>query len=127
MDPPKAHYMWMEQCEATHSIRERYGVAAAFDYLVPEKLLNFAGAAAAHPEFARLLPRFVSEVRLIFTSDEIGVHLARVEREQDEGAVGVGDDDEEDIFDESPAKAAEREIRFALVKELSTAPTLGTS
>lgn len=53
--------------------------------------------------------------------------MARVEREQNEGAVGVGDDDEEDIFDESPAEAAERQIRFALVKELLTAPTLGTS
>jgi hypothetical protein len=127
MGPPKAHYMWMEQCAATHSIRERYGVAAAFDYLVAEKLRNFASAAAAHPEFARLLPRFVSEVKLVFTSDEIGVHLTRVEREQNEGAVGVEDDDEEDIFDESPAQAAERKIRFALVKELLTATAPGTS
>ena len=75
MDTRKSHHIWMEQCEAAHTIRERYGVAAAFDYLVGEKLMTFATAAADHPEFARELPRFVSEVRRMFTADEIGVHL----------------------------------------------------
>ena len=42
MDTRKAHHIWMEQCEAAHTIRERYGVAAAFDYLVGEKLMTFA-------------------------------------------------------------------------------------
>ena len=41
----------------------RYGLKAAFDYAVAEKLLNFAEAAAQHPEFARALPpvRFAGE------------------------------------------------------------------
>jgi len=31
----------MEQCEAAHTIKARYGVAAAFDYLVGEKIDEF--------------------------------------------------------------------------------------
>ena len=49
----------------------RYGLKAAFDYAVAEKLLNFAEAAAQHPEFARALPRFVSRVRQMFTAHEL--------------------------------------------------------
>jgi hypothetical protein len=63
MDTRKAHHIWMEQCEAAHAIKSRFGVADAFDYLVGEKLLNFASAAADHSDFARELPRFVSDTR----------------------------------------------------------------
>jgi hypothetical protein len=38
----KFQEIWVEQCDATHEIKLRYGVKAAFDYLVAEKLLNFA-------------------------------------------------------------------------------------
>jgi hypothetical protein len=131
MDTRKAHHIWMEQCEAAHAIKSRFGVTDAFDYLVGEKLMNFANAAADHPEFARELPRFVSEVRHLFTPDEIGVHLARIERAQNEIDADVVEDgdivEEQDLFAESPAAAAERVRRFTLVKELLTAPTLGTS
>jgi hypothetical protein len=125
MDTRKPHHIWMEQCGAAHTIKERYGVAAAFDYLVGEKLMTFAAAAADHPEFARELPRFVSEVRRMFTADEIGVHLAQIERAQNETDGDVVA--EEDVFPESPAAAAARVRRFMLVKELLTATTLGTS
>jgi hypothetical protein len=60
------HAIWVKQCQAARDIKARYGLKAAFDYLVTEKLVNFAGAAASHPEFARELPRFVSEVRRMF-------------------------------------------------------------
>ena len=125
MDTRKPHHIWMEQCEAAHTIKDRYGVAAAFDYLVGEKLMTFAAAASDHPEFARELPRFVSEVRRIFMADEIGVHLAQIERTQNltDGDVVA----EDDVFPESPAAAAARVRRFMLVKELLTAATPGTS
>jgi hypothetical protein len=131
MNTPKAH-IWMEQCEAAHVIKSRFGVADAFDYLVGEKLLNFAGADADHSEFARELPRFVSEVRSLFTADEIGAHLARLERIQNEIDTDVAADgdiveEEDDLFAESPAAAAERVRQFTLIKELLTAPALGTS
>jgi hypothetical protein len=129
----KFHEIWVEQCDATHEIKLRYGVKAAFNYLVAEKLLNFADAATSHPEFARELPRFVACVCGLFTPQEMRTHFARIEREQTEYAV-VNDDEEDDVLDddvelirESPAAAAERARQFATVKELLTAAELGTS
>jgi len=59
----KSHEIWIEQCDAAQAIRLRYGLKAAFDYVVAEKLLNFAEAAGHYPQFAQELPRFVSRVR----------------------------------------------------------------
>ena len=84
MNVRKAHNIWIEQCEAAQTIKARFGLKAAFDYLVGEKLVNFVSAASGHPDFARDLPRFVSEVRRMFTPDEIRAHLARIERAQSE-------------------------------------------
>ncbi len=72
MNVRKAHKIWIEQCDAAQTIKARFGLTAAFDYLVGEKLMSFASAASRHPDFARELPRFVSEVRRMFTPDEIG-------------------------------------------------------
>jgi hypothetical protein len=121
----------MEQCEAARTIKDRYGVTAAFDYIVGEKLMTFADAAADHPDFAKELPRFVSEVRRMFTADEIGLHLAQIERARNETDGDVIEDgdmvEEEDIFPESHAAATARIRRFMLIKELLTVTTLGTS
>ena len=76
MSVRKLHEIWMEQCDAARGIKLRYGLKAAFDYLVAEKLLNFASVAAEHPEFARELPRFVSQVRIMFTPRRYG-HTSR--------------------------------------------------
>ena len=66
----KAHKIWIEQCDAAQTIKARFGLTAAFDYLVGEKLMSFASAASRHPDFARELSRFVSEVRRMFTPDD---------------------------------------------------------
>jgi hypothetical protein len=126
MGSRKFHEVRIEQCEAARDIKLRYGLKAAFDYVVTEKLLNFAGAAADHPEFARELPRFVSEVRQMFTPEEIRSHITRVEREQREKVADTAEDDDE-LFRESPATVAEQARQFAMIKELLTAPELGTS
>jgi hypothetical protein len=125
MNARKAHHIWIEQCEAAQAIKARFGLTAAFDYLVGEKLVNFASAASKHPDFAQELPRFVSEVRRMFAPDEIRRHLAQIERAQNEKHDEFLDDD--DPFRESPTAAAERVRQFALIKELLTAATLGTS
>ena len=125
MPQGKFHQVWIEQCEAAQTIRTRFGLKAAFDYLVGEKLLNFAEAAANHADFARELPRFVSEVRRMFTPDEIAAQLAQIERAQNEAMMDVSEDD--DPCPESPAEAAERVRRFNLIKELLTATKLATS
>ena len=127
MSAGKQHQIWIEQCEAARTIRERFGLQAAFDYAVGEKLMNFASAAHDHPAFARELPRFVSEVRLMFSSDEIRTHLAQLEREQTERDAENREPDEDEVQYESPARVAERVRLFATIKDLLTADTLGTS
>ena len=126
MGSRKFHEIWIEQCDAARDIKLRYGLKAAFDYVVTEKLLGFAGAAVDHPEFARELPRFVSELRRMFTPEEIRSHITRVAREQLEKVAAAAEDDDE-LFRESPATVAEQARQFAMIKELLTAPELGTS
>jgi hypothetical protein len=121
----KHHEIWIEQYEAAQAIKARYGLNAAFDYLVGEKLMNFASAASRHPEFAREFPRFISEVRRMFTPEEMRTHIARLEREQSENASEVSEEDE--LHRENPIVDAERVRQFATVKELLTAAELGTS
>jgi hypothetical protein len=132
----RSHQIWIEQCDAAEDIKLRYGLKAAFDYVVAEKLLNFAKAAADHPEFARELPRFVSRVRGLFTPQEMRTHLDRIEREQQQYDDSVEEDDEaeedqvledDEMLLESAAATAERARQFATIKELLTAVELGTS
>ena len=125
MSARKHHEIWIEQCEAARAIKARYGLKAAFDYVVGEKLMNFASAASKHPEFAREFPRFISEVRRMFTPEEMRTHIAQLEREQSEKVGDVSEEDE--LFRESSAAAAERIRQFTTVKELLTATELGTS
>src|SRR5450759_2616675 len=119
MNVRKAHKIWIEQCEAAQTIKARFGLTAAFDYLVGEKLMSFASAASRHPGFARELPRFVSEVRSMFTPDEIGAQLAQIERSQNEMNVDVLEEEEEeenDLLREGPAAVAGCVQQFMLVK-----------
>ena len=119
------HEVWKEQCKAAGSIRLQYGIASAFDYVVGEKLLTFAEAAEENPEFARALPQFFSELRRMFTPEEIEEHLARIESARLERAM-----DAMDVYDPALDNLAASEAearRFEFVKELLTAPSLGTS
>jgi hypothetical protein len=70
------HKIWQEQCEATRTIRERFGVKNALDYLVGEKLLTFARAADEDSEFAAELPRFQAAVWEIFNPYELRGYVA---------------------------------------------------
>jgi len=125
-----ASMKWLEQCRVTETIKERHGLKSAFDYLVSEKLLDFARAAEREPELARQLPRFVSEVRRIFEADEIRFQLARVEREQEAQELVSHDEeifDEDEVFPEDHEISAARARSFMLIKQLLLAPQLGTS
>ena len=119
------HEIWMEQCEAAEAIKVRHGAESAFDYVVGEKLLTFAQAATEHPEFVRTLPRFVSRVRGMFIAQELESHLARIERIRRENELAAMEVHEPDL--EDPTAVAERARQFDFVKELLTAPALGTS
>ena len=125
MNARTAHDVWSEQCEAARMIRARFGLKAAFDYLVGEKLTIFVSATSRHPDFARELPRFISEVRRVFTPPEILTHLAEMEHEQDKENWDVLEED--DPLRESPAAAVEHVRQFMMIKELLTVTRLGTS
>ena len=105
--------------------RGQFGIGDAFDYVVGEKLMNFAEAAEEHPEFAQALPQFVSELRRMFTSEEIEEHLARVESARLERAMDAMDVYDPEMDDLAASEAEAR--RFEFVRELLTAPALGTS
>jgi hypothetical protein len=120
--------IWIEQCKATRSIRERYGLQAAFDYLVAEKLLSFSEAATEHPTYAQELPRFVAEVRSLFSREELHSEIDRVEKEENARAAEAAFNDETDEFMRpKPEVLAARAQRFAVIKSLLLSPQLGIS
>ena len=136
MGSRKFHEIWIEQCDAAEEVKLRYGLGAAFNYLVAEKLLNFVDTASRNPEFAKELPRFVARVRGLFTVAEMRTHLNRIEHEQRDCGAYIGERDEfdeegeqeEDAMSlESPTAATERARQFAIIAELLTAAELGTS
>src|SRR5271163_2881448 len=51
------HMIWRDQIRAVSAIRQRHGEEAAFDYIVDEKLMNFAEAAEGRPESPVVLPQ----------------------------------------------------------------------
>ena len=123
----KVQHIWQEQCEATRSLRDRYGVVAALDYLIGEKLQAFAETAVTKPEFARELPQFVIQARDIFSGEEIRhylEHLARMAAIDEEQASDVTDDD---FLRDDPEQLAAKRARFEQLKELLTATVLGTA
>src|SRR5262245_7235097 len=72
----------VQQCTATKGIKRRFGAKSARDYLIREKLWNFADAAEQQPEFARELPRFLAEVWQIFNQYEIAGYVASLKPNQ---------------------------------------------
>ena len=126
---PKPQAIWREQCEAAHGIKARYGLNAALDYLIAQKLLNHAAAAGQNADFARELPAFVAEVRRMFEPGDIASYLAQMERRdhEEELALLTNEEEEEDPFAETASALAARKQRFALIKELLTRSQLGTA
>ena len=114
------HKIWIEQCEATRTIKEQYGVQNALDYLIGEKLIRFVAAAESRPEFAQELPEFLQEVRRIFTAEAIDEYLDSFERRNVLARVAAGEDEgeTEDDFLANPIFEAEELLRFGRVKAL---------
>ncbi|HKJ63035.1 MAG TPA: hypothetical protein VKA94_13765 [Hyphomicrobiales bacterium] len=116
--------IWREQCETAQTVRDQHGVVLAMDYLIREKLLNYAEAAVTRKEFARELPRFVAEVRNIFSAYEIRHyldHLERIAAFEDEQP--PTEDDE--LFMDTPEQRAAARARLAQMKELLLSNMLG--
>ena len=120
--------IWKEQCEAAREVRQRHGVVSALDYLIGEKLLDYAEMAVTRPELAPELPSFVAEIRRIFGAEEIRAcfeHLDRMRRLDDEALSAEPSGD--DAFIETPEERAAAAERFPRLKELLTSTVLGTA
>jgi hypothetical protein len=118
--------IWKEQCEAARNVRDQHGVVSALNYLIGEKLLKYAEASVTRPEFARELPRFVAEVRNIFSAEEIRHYLDHLEGMaafEDEQVTAEGDDD---ALMDTPEQRVAARSRLVQLKDLLTSNMLGT-
>ena len=127
MDTAPARALWKSQCGVTPTIRERFGLQAALDYLIAEKLLNFAEAAASRPDFAHELPMFVAHVRLVFTPEEIKVHLSALIAQLEEAARAEAEVREDEFDRISPEDPAARLQRLRVIQQLLEVEQLGTA
>jgi hypothetical protein len=117
------HLIWRDQCDAARGLKERFGTEKALGYLIGEKLVNFVGAAdEAQPNFAAELPRFVAEVRKIFSKNELRTYLDTVSRI---GALGhICAEKEQEFFrahgaiDENPVRGAEDVLVMHRIREM---------
>jgi len=136
------HRTWIEQCEAAEAIRLRHGTESAFDYVVGEKLFIYAEAALTRPEFARELPTFVSEIRRMFSREDIETLWPRIERQiaeqmesdlyqMEEELSGAVEGEDLDFIRQDAAhtrKHWEERLRVARhLHDLLTSPSLGTA
>jgi hypothetical protein len=120
------HKIWIDQCEATEGIRERFGLEDALHYLIGEKLFSFVHAAEDDSDFAAELPAFVAEIRRIFSAEEIRDFLDQLERTkflapdepEDYDLDDVDDAEEEELWLPNPVLAAEQLMRFARIRQL---------
>ena len=149
------HMIWREQIRAVEAIRKQHGDAAAFDYIVGEKLMNYAEAAEERPEFSREMPRFVASIREIFDPDTMRLGLQYLVRylEQEEAqaadmlrekqgalpceSAGKGgeseEDDDDNVVGDAEMLARQMQLiglkrkRLECLRDLLTAERLGTS
>ena len=103
---------------------------SALDYIVGEKLMTYAETAATRPEFARELPRFVAEMRSMFSPEELRIyleHLERMQAQDDDAGREELDDDDDALSFNTPEERAANKARLVWLKELLTATMLGTA
>jgi len=119
------HKIWIEQCEATEGIRERFGLQNALDYLIGEKLFYFVQLSEEHPKFAAEVPAFVAEIQQLFTAGEICQYLDHLEKTKylapPEPDLELDDPDEEDDEEpwlENPVMGAEELLRYFRIRQL---------
>jgi len=114
--------IWIEQCEAARDIRQAWGAKKALGYLIGEKSLNHIRAADSGPEWAEKLPLFVTEIKRIFTADQLRTYFVTATRV---GAAGhVGSDEEFEtmrdagMFDDDVVRGATDAILFERARVL---------
>ena len=120
--------IWKEQCQSGRKIRVQYGIVPALNYLIGEKLLNHVETAETRPEFAAVLPGFVSELRRMFEVEELRQYMDHLDRMAVIDLEKLVDDPEEDdLLQDSADQIAKKREHISVLKELLTAPNLGTA
>jgi hypothetical protein len=76
----QCHVKWLEQCVAAERIREHFGVDRALQYLTGEKLFSFVYNSERNQDLAAELPALVSEIKGIFTNEEMSCFLDELKR-----------------------------------------------
>jgi hypothetical protein len=119
------HKIWIDQCEATEGIRERFGLEDALHYLIGEKLFSFVHAAEDDSDFAAELPAFVAEIRRLFSAKEIADFLVQLERSKflaptdpEPELDDLDDDLEDEPWPQNPVMGAEELLRFSRIRQL---------
>lgn len=116
------HKIWIEQCEAARGIRDSFGTEKALGYLLGEKLMNFIRVANTNPDFAKELPNFIAEIKIIFESWEVREYFENLRRVGIFGHV-CGDDEVEELraagaIHEDPVSGAEDILLVERMKNL---------
>jgi hypothetical protein len=106
--------MRREGSRSNSELRRRLGTG--------EKLVNFVRAANTHPEFARELPNFVAEVKVIFSPSELRLYFDTVKRVGVEGHVMTDEEyrlmRDAGALDTSVVRGAEDVIIVARIREM---------
>ncbi len=92
----KFHKKWIEQCDASVGIKERYGTEKALGYLIGEKLFMHLEIAEKDDLWAQEIIPFCTEIKNLFEQWEIKSYLDNVKRTGPAGHV-MSDEDYEEV------------------------------
>jgi hypothetical protein len=113
----KARKFWEELCAVAEGLRT-VSSEMALDYLVAEKLFTYISLAENHPEYAEELPSFVTEIRRMFTAEDLTSYLKQLQKRKYRRPYRPWlEKDEQDISVDSLVKARESE-QFYKIREL---------
>ncbi len=118
----KFHLVWMKQCEAAQEIRTRWGPHKALGYLIGEKFVEYLREAQTRPEWRAQVPRFVAEIKQLFTPEEIRHYFQNVRRIGPLGHVMTDDQFEEfraaGAVEDNAVEGAEDVLRLERARRL---------
>jgi hypothetical protein len=109
---PQEH--WQDYCAVAPGLRSQFGLSAALDYVVGEKLMVFAQTAETDEGFRAELPAFCEGIRGLFTGEEIAQHFESVEDASHVGAdlfVGASEEEMEQLREVAEDEKQDRERR----------------
>lgn len=115
------HKNWIEQCEASIGIKERYGVEKALGYLIGEKLFFHLEMVEKDDLWAQEIIPFCAEIKNLYDQWELRNYLDNVKRTGPAGHVMSDEDYEEvghKIHEYSVVQAAQNIFRLEKIRTL---------